>query len=310
MGAATLAIGVAACAVGLGNTLIDTAQRYPANPDAIAVDSGPALTLPTLAPVPRSAQTTTASPDARSSHAPPAVPTAMPAPPSHPPTVAFVGDSQAMTLLLNKPANLGTYLHTIDDSTEGCGFIGGQITSRDGERRDLDADCRGSAATWAARVAKQHPDVVVLMIGGWDEFDDKVNGEAMTFGSTAWDAYYASRLADAVNRLKTTGTTRIELALLPCYRPVPASGSGYWPERGDDARTRHVNALLTAYTQKQAASASGTGTVGTLQPPAAFCTNPSIARSLSYRWDGTHYYKPGAALYFQSAIPQLLAPLP
>ena len=28
---------------------------------------------------------------------------------------------------------------------------------------------------------------------------------------------------------------------------------------------------------------------------------------LSYRWDGVHYYKPGALLYCQAVIPQLLA---
>jgi hypothetical protein len=230
----------------------------------------------------------------------------MPAPPSRPPTVAFVGDSQGMTLLLNKPANLGEYLRTIDDTTEGCGFLGGQITSRDGERRDLDANCQGADATWASRVAAQRPDIVVLMVGGWDEFDDTAKGATMTFGTAAWDAYYASRLADAVDRLKATRVPRIEFALLPCYRPVPEPGSGYWPERGDDSRTRHVNTLLTAYAQAHASP--GPGAVATLQPPAAFCTNPGIAKSLSYRWDGTHYYKPGSALYFQSAIPQLLAP--
>ncbi len=156
-----------------------------------------------------------------------------------------------MTLLLNKPANLGQYLTTVDDTTEGCGFLGGDISSRSGERRDLDADCGGSSEKWAARIARQRPDAVVVMIGGWDEFDETVDGSTMTFGTAPWDAYYNARLAEAVGKLKATGISRIELALLPCYRPVPAPGSGYWPERGDDSRTRHINALLTAYAQSQ-----------------------------------------------------------
>ena len=44
-----------------------------------------------------------------------------------------------------------------------------------------------------------------------------------------------------------------------------------------------------------------------IHPPAAFCNNQKIATDVNYRWDGTHYYKPGAALVFQVITPQLLA---
>jgi hypothetical protein len=46
--------------------------------------------------------------------------------------------------------------------------------------------------------------------------------------------------------------------------------------------------------------------VHVIEPPAQFCTDPAIAGNLNYRWDGVHYYKPGAALYFQAVLPQLL----
>ena len=45
--------------------------------------------------------------------------------------------------------------------------------------------------------------------------------------------------------------------------------------------------------------------VHTVEPPAQFCTDPDIARSLNYRRDGVHYYKPGAELYFSAVVPQL-----
>jgi len=305
---AALTLGLAACAVGLSAQLTDTARRYPANPNAIAEDHGPALTLAGSAPLGRSAASrpthqpgTTSAP---ASTVP--IPTAMPAPPAHPPTVAFVGDSQGMTLLLNKPANLNQYLNTLDDTTEGCGLLGGDITSKDGERRNLDTDCNNSTTTWATRVRSQHPDIVVVMIGGWDEFDDTINGTTLTFATTPWDTYYNTRLTTAINQLQATGVPHIELALLPCYRPTPQPGSGYWPERGDDTRTRHINTLLTTYTQTHN-NPAGSGSLNTLQPPPAFCDDPAIAQNRDYRWDGTHYYKPGSALYFQSAIPQLLA---
>ena len=307
--AVVLFLAILAGAGELGYGLDLTALRNPSNPDAIAVGPGPALTLaaPTAAASPSStAPTPTLSPTATPTPTSTAIPTAMPAPPAHPPTVAFVGDSQPMTLLLNKPSNTGEYLDTIDDSTEGCDFLGGDITSRDGERRDLDDGCSGTARIWASRVSSQHPDIVVLMIGGWDEFNDEVNGVTMTFGSAAWDANYTSKLGAAVSLLRATGVPRVEVALLPCYRPIPESGSGYWPERGDDWRTRHVNTLLTSYVQSHAGA--GPDTLATLQPPAAFCTDPSISSNVDYRWDGLHYYKPGSALYFQTIIPQLIPP--
>jgi peptidoglycan/LPS O-acetylase OafA/YrhL len=309
--AVTASMVLVAGAGGLGYAVEAAAARYPSNPDAIAVGPGPDLTLavPTATnspgkPSPSASPTVSAS--AAAVETTTAIPTVMPPPPAHPPLVAFVGDSQPMTLLLNKPSNTGLYLDTIDDSTEGCDFLGGDISSRDGERRDLDDGCANTTQTWADSVAAQHPAIVVLMVGGWDEFNDEVDGVTLTFGSSAWDAYYTARLGTAMTLLRATGVPRIEVALLPCYRPIPEPGSGYWPERGDDWRTRHVNTLLTAYVQAHAGA--GSGTLETLQPPSAFCTDPAIAANTDYRWDGLHYYKPGSALYFQTIIPQLLAP--
>ena len=37
--------------------------------------------------------------------------------------------------------------------------------------------------------------------------------------------------------------------------------------------------------------------------------SPSLPNT-AYRWDGIHYYKKGAALYFQTMVPQLLQPAP
>jgi hypothetical protein len=215
--------------------------------------------------------------------------------------VALVGDSQGMTLFLNRPPDTSKYLTLFDDTTEGCGFLGGRVTSSDGERRDLGAACSSAPDTWAQRVGRDKADTAVVMIGAWDVFSEDVDGVTMPFASTAWDQYFSSRLDVAVGKLKAAGASRVMLALVPCYRPVKESGSGFWPERGDDSRTRHINALLTAY------AANPENGAATLQPPAAFCQDPTIASSRAYRWDGVHYYKPGALLYFETVIPQLLA---
>jgi hypothetical protein len=213
-----------------------------------------------------------------------------------------------MTLLLNKPADTARYLTLADDTTEGCGLLGGRIVSRSGSRRDLDAECARSFGRWASRAAAGHADIAVLMIGAWDVFDDQVGGDSLGFGTPGWDQYFDSRLDQVVASLKNAGVPRIELALLPCYRPVkiPGSAPGSWPERGDDQRIRHVNTLLSAYAGNAGNAANP---VEALYPPPAFCDDPVISASRAYRWDGVHFYKPGAKLYLRTAIPQLLAPL-
>ncbi|MFL6113314.1 MAG: acyltransferase family protein [Catenulispora sp.] len=297
------AFAMTAAVAMLADALLVTAAAHPANPRAAAVDDRPATAL-------------TATPRATDPHpgsgpeSAPTYPTALPPPPEHPPRVALIGDSQGMTLALNRPPDTAAYLTLLDDTTEGCGLLGGRISSRVGDRRDLDAECGHAPAAWAQRVRHDHADIAVLMIGAWDLFDEHVDGAELPFGTPAWDAYFGARLGRAVDALNPTGLAQLDLALLPCYRPFrPAGGSGgLWPERGDDTRVAHVNMLLSRYAEAVPASRAAPHRIRTLYPPPEFCQDSTIGTSRSYRWDGVHYYKPGARLYLRTAIPQLLAP--
>jgi peptidoglycan/LPS O-acetylase OafA/YrhL len=308
---------VVAATLWLAGSLNTTVAAHPVDDRAVAVDSGPAAALTsTTSGTPNHATPHGAMPhSARPTH--PQQPTTqpsmtgqastaasfpaeMPAVPAHPPRVAVIGDSQGMTLFLNRPPDTAAYLTLFDDSTEGCGLLGGRILSRSGERRDLDAECGKPAVKWAARAGRDQADIALMMIGAWDLFDEQVGGTALAFGTPAWDGYFNSRLAEAVGELHAAGVPRVALALLPCYRPFHSS-AGTWPERGDDQRVQHVNALLTGFAATPANHAEP------LFPPAGFCEDPAISVSRAYRWDGVHYYKPGARLFLRTAIPQLLA---
>ncbi|MEY9854715.1 peptidoglycan/LPS O-acetylase OafA/YrhL [Catenulispora sp. GAS73] len=294
------ALAVLAAAAMLTDTLVTTVAAHPADARAVAVDNRPAAALDEphgSAPQPHPHAVTFGG-DAGT----PSYPTALPPRPAHPPRVALIGDSQGMTLYLNRPPDTAAYVHLLDDTTEGCDFLGGRISSGAGDRRDLDAECGAAVAEWASRIERDRADTALLMVGAWDLFDEQVDGAALPFGSSGWDAYFTDRLAQTVSTLKATGLPQLDLALLPCYRPTHTADSsgGLWPERGDDARVAHVNTLLASYAQDPAHH------VRALYPPAQFCQDPIIAASRSYRWDGVHYYKPGARLYLRNAIPQLL----
>ena len=44
----------------------------------------------------------------------------------------------------------------------------------------------------------------------------------------------------------------------------------------------------------------------TVTPPTAFCTDPAVGDNPKNRYDGVHYLRPGATLYFNAITPQLV----
>jgi peptidoglycan/LPS O-acetylase OafA/YrhL len=214
--------------------------------------------------------------------------------------VTVVGDSQGMTLLLNVSDKITSQFGFTNGTVEGCGVLGGVISSVQGMKRDLDADCAGWATKWHDRVAGSHAQIGLIMLGAWDVFDDTVDGHLLKFGTPSWDANFNQHLQRGIRAVTDAGAVAA-LAELPCYRPISAGGLPALPERGQDWRTRHVNELL-----RRAADADPHHVV-TVTPPAAFCTNERVATDTAYRWDGVHYYIPGAQLFMATVGPQLLA---
>ncbi len=304
MKAAGLAIATVVAFTFVGGSLVGAAA-----PSDVPVGPGPDLSLgaliaPTGSATPATRPKPSGNPSTPGKSAPPKSPKPPKlVPPGTVPRVAVFGDSQGMTLLLNVPKDTGTYVAFKDDTIEGCGFLTGKASSSSGERRDLNGSCGNWESTWKGRATKDKPDIALIMVGAWDVFDMTVGGTALTFGSAAWDAYYSAQLGKAISAAHLGGS-KVAISLLPCYRPVAANkghSAGYWPERGDDTRTRHINDLL------RSGAAGHPDYVSLIDPPVQFCKDPKIAASLSYRWDGVHYYKPGALLYCQAVIPQLLA---
>jgi peptidoglycan/LPS O-acetylase OafA/YrhL len=224
--------------------------------------------------------------------------------PSHPLPdplrVTVVGDSQGMTLLLNVSDGVTDQFGFTDGTVEGCGVLEGRIESSQGMRRDLGAECRGWSDQWRRSVADSQAQIALVMIGAWDVFDVEVGGRRMAFGTPAWDAYFTRQLEKGIASVERAGAV-VVLAHSPCYRPISAGGLPALPERGDDARVQHLNELMSAAADADPAH------VTTVEPPRQFCTRPGIASNVSYRWDGVHYYVPGANLFMRAVGPQLLA---
>ncbi len=221
--------------------------------------------------------------------------------------VVVVGDSQAHSLAINLPDGISGTFEISDGSLEGCGVYddGKVISARSTFERSF-GDCSGWAAKWGSAVDSADAQVALVVIGAWDVFDLQVDTGVLAFGSVEADAHFLAQLQIGMSALKTAGA-HVALLEVPCMRPQDVKGAGVpaLPERGDDARTAHLNDLL------RRAAAADPSNVTFVVGPTAWCGDEAISTDLGYRWDGVHVYKPGANLIYQAIAQSLLAiPVP
>jgi peptidoglycan/LPS O-acetylase OafA/YrhL len=214
--------------------------------------------------------------------------------------VVVVGDSQARSLVRNVDKRADLVL--LDGSLDGCGiFNSGSPLTAARWRRGRFSDCGDIGARWAKTADAKRADVALVMLGAWDVFDRDIDGVVTTFASPAFDEEWTATLESHLAQLKAAGVARAVLLEIPCFRPVDGGGLVALPERGDDARTAHLNEL-----QRTVANRSN-GFAVMVEGPDAWCDGSPVASDLAYRWDGVHYYEPGAALVVDAIAPALLA---
>jgi hypothetical protein len=226
-------------------------------------------------------------------------PTPAPSPRATPVKVAIFGDSQATALFATRPKSVDSSLTLTDQSISACGILRGTVVSRSGETFDLLSACPNWLSKWRSDAKRVKPDIALVVVGAWDVFDLRTTSGTLVFGTPQWDNNFVETLRSGLSAIGESGA-QIALAELPCYRPHSTNPRppGYWPERGDDARVQHVNDLL-----RQLADHAR---VFTVQPAQAFCTDPAVGDNRSNRYDGVHYLQPGASVYFDAMIPQLV----
>lgn len=223
-------------------------------------------------------------------------------PPSPRPTpvrVAIFGDSQATALYTTRPPSVAKQLTLSDHSISACGMLRGQVTSRSGERFDLVSACPNWLSQWRSDAKRVKPDIALVVIGAWDVLDLKTSTGTLVFATPEWDANFLATLRSGLDALRESGA-QVALAELPCYRPHKTNPKppGWWPERGDDDRVQHVNDLL-----RQVADDVH---IFTVKPASVFCTDLAVGDNKKNRYDGVHYLRPGATLFFDAVVPQLV----
>ena len=217
--------------------------------------------------------------------------------------LVIVGDSQAHSLVINKPSGMEKTFVVADGSIDGCGIYdrGVGVGGTNGNFRRNFANCVGFEKSWAKSATKAKADVALVVLGAWEVLDLKINSFTFAFNTSPADTIFRTQMQRGINALRATGAT-VALLEVACMRPVDSKGGPVpaLPQRGDDMRTRHLNDLL-----REIAAPEDDG-VFFVSGPKEWCSDPKISTSLSYRWDGVHAYKPGAKLIFETIANSIL----
>jgi peptidoglycan/LPS O-acetylase OafA/YrhL len=217
--------------------------------------------------------------------------------------LVIVGDSQAHSLVVNKPSGIEKTFVITNGSIDGCGIYdrGVGVGGTNGNFRRNFANCVGFEKKWAKSATTARADVALVVIGAWEVLDLKINGFTFAFNTSPADTMFRTQMKRGIDALRSTGAT-VALLEVACMRPVDSKGGPVpaLPQRGDDTRTSHLNDLL-----REIAAPEDDG-VFFISGPKEWCSDPKISTSLSYRWDGVHAYKPGAKLIFETIASSVL----
>ena len=218
--------------------------------------------------------------------------------------VVIVGDSQAHSLYVNRPAGIEETFDLANGSIDGCGVydrgigVGGK---NDRFRRNF-ANCTGFETKWAKSATTARADVALVVIGAWEVLDIEVGKLRFKLDTVPADTLFTAQLRKGIDALLATRTA-VAILEIPCMRPVDSKG-GPVPalkERGDDLRTKHLNELIKNVVDEYPSQ------VYFVEGPTEWCNSAKISSSLSYRWDGVHVYKPGAKLILETIADDLLS---
>ncbi len=156
--------------------------------------------------------------------------------------VLMVGDSTALTLDigLNEYAVRDYDVQPFNGGILGCGITTGAEYQEKGVDAPMAVQCRGAPprlqwpALWKADIAKDRPNVVMILAGRWEVSNRTYDGHWTNIENPTYAAYVRRELHQAV-QVAGSGGAKVVLMTAPCYDTGEQPDGQSWPE---DSRTR------------------------------------------------------------------------
>ena len=162
--------------------------------------------------------------------------------PGQEPRVTFFGDSVSWTLGTYLPPHPG--LDTSVRALPGCGIARLPDLLQLGDGGTNYPGCTEWDAKWRDAVAKDDPDVSVILLDRWELMDRKLNGTYQHVGMTEYDTYLTGELNLAISIAGSKGA-QVVLLTAPYTHRAERPGGGLYDEDQPD-RVDAWNRLLRA----------------------------------------------------------------
>ncbi len=224
-------------------------------------------------------------------------------------TVLVVGDSFAHTLaqFVGRVSGFAR-IELVDGGIDGCGLARGVTIAL-----AVDGPCAatgpGWPATYAQDVEQYKPDVSLLVLGPWDLSARLIDGQWLSPGQTAYDAYYADQLRTALGILSSQGgrvvvaTAPYVLATGPELCAPPPTTVPNCPSESD--RVHALDTVARQITNATQGKVSLIDLGGHLSPNNQFA--PTIDGVVVRAADGVHLSEPGGEWLAAWLLPQVVA---
>ena len=216
--------------------------------------------------------------------------------------VLLVGDSVVYGLNYSFTRDMAPGINLSSAAIIGCGILRAERRPSSHAPVKLAPDCVNRLDSWRQAVESYHPDLVLMLPGAYEVFDQAFDDKTYAFGTPEFAVYYRSELNLDLKVLTATGA-KLVLLTSPCMKEVtPGGPSRANPERRDPSRTTWLNQ------QDRIFAASHPAKVELLDLGVYICPSNRFTGHLDgekiYR-DGVHFTPTGVGVVWRWLAPQL-----
>jgi peptidoglycan/LPS O-acetylase OafA/YrhL len=216
--------------------------------------------------------------------------------------VVLAGDSVAVTLGFDavRPSQRDDiWLRGV--ARVGCGLLTGTPISGD-TRGQSQEECHDWPQEYAKGVRAYHPDLSLLLIGGWEVFDREIDGKILRVGTAPMESELRKAL-DRARKVLTANGARLVILTTPCFSPTTRElGEFGEAARADPTRVQWLNEVWRRYVADHP-------DVSLLDLDAHACPGGTYAPTIDgvpMRTDGVHFTLEGARLLWKWLGPAVL----